>query len=86
MAISLLGSGTGALAEDASTEEVGFQSGASEVEEKGQEGECFHGPLATAEPVAGGRGVEGAAVLVVVLGFEDESRQPANRKRKHLYG
>ena len=80
MTVRLLGSGTGAHAEETSTEEVGFQSSTGEVEEKCQEGEGFHGPLAATESVAGVGGVEAAVVPVVVLGFEDESRQPANRK------
>jgi len=76
----LLGSSTGARAEEANTEEVGFQESTLEAEEKGQEGEGFHGLLASAETGAGVRGEEVAGVLVVVLGFKDESRQPPNRK------
>jgi len=70
------GSGRSTGAEDASTNEVGFENSAGEVKEEGQEGESFHGLLAVAEAGASVGSVKAAVVPVVVLGFEDESRQP----------
>jgi hypothetical protein len=87
MTVGLLdNSSTATHAEDASTNEVGFQSGTGEVEEKGQESESFHGPLAAAVTGAGIGAVEVAVVLVVVLSFEDESSQPANQQPSASHG
>jgi len=81
VAVRLISSaGTLAWAEDASAEEVGLQNNSGEIEDEGQEGEGFHGPLAAAVAGASVGSEEVAVVLVIVLGLEDESRQPANYK------